>query len=114
MQRFLDGPQRVLALRRLHQDETAWIKTQRIHAMAVQAAVTAKSVSRDDEEERATTRKTGKQRHHQTKGGRKSVLLGNDLMQSATGKAALGQMPVDGGEAEGDRGSLPNSFHFRQ
>jgi len=89
MQRLLNGPQGVLALRRLHQDETAWIKTQRTHAMAIQAAVTAKPVSRDDEEERTTTRKTDKQRHHETKGGRKGVLLGNDLMQSATGKAAL-------------------------
>lgn len=114
MQRFLDGPQRVLALRRLHQDETAWIKTERAHAMTVEAAVTAKPVSRDDEEERAITRKPDEQRHHETKSGRKGVLLGNDLMQSAAGKAALGQMPVDSGKAEGDRESLSHSFHFRQ
>jgi hypothetical protein len=114
MQRLLDRPQRVLALRRLHQDETAWIKTQRTYAVPVQATVTAKPISRHDEEERATTRKTGKQRHHKTKGGREGVLLGNDLMQSTARKAALGQMPVDGGKAKGDRGSLSHSFHFRQ
>ena len=85
MQRLLDGPQGVLAPRRLHQDETAWIKTQRAQAVAGEAAVTAKPVSRDDEEERANAGKTGKQRHHETKGGRKGVLFGHNLVQSAAG-----------------------------
>ena len=53
--------------------------------MAVQAAVTAKPISRDDEEERANGGKTGKQRHHKTKGGSEHVLFGHNLMQSATG-----------------------------
>jgi hypothetical protein len=114
MQRLLDGPQRVLALRRLHQDEAAWIKPQRAYAMSIQAAVTAKPISRNDEEKFANGGKTGEQRHHETEGGSERVLFGYNLMQSAAGKAALRQMPVDGGEAEGDRGSLPHSFHFRQ
>ena len=85
MQRFLDGPQSVLALRRLHQDKTVWIKPERAQAMAVQAAVTAKPITRDDEEERANGGKTSKQRHHKTKGGSEHVLFGHNLMQSATG-----------------------------
>jgi hypothetical protein len=80
MQRFLDGPQGVLAARRFHQDETVWIKPKRAHTMAVQAAVTAKPVSRHDEEERVNARQTGQERHHETKGRRQSVLFGDDLM----------------------------------
>jgi hypothetical protein len=115
MQRFLDGPQGVLAARRFHQDETVWIKPKRANAVAGQAAVTAKPISRDDEEERVNARKTSQQRHHKTKGGRQSVVLfGDDLMQRAAGKAALGQIAIDGGKAEGNWRCLPNPFHFRQ
>jgi hypothetical protein len=39
-------------MRRLDQDQTARIETERVDAVAVQAAVTAKPISRDDEEER--------------------------------------------------------------
>src|ERR1700722_16563460 len=108
MQRLLDGPQRVLAARRFHQDETVRVKPKRAHAVAVQAAVPAKPVSRHDEEKRVKARKTGQQRHHKTKGGRQSVWSGDDLMQRATGKAALRQIAIDGGEAEGNWGCLPN------
>jgi hypothetical protein len=48
-------------------------------------------------------RKTGQQRHHKTEGGRQSVVLfGDDLMQRAAGKAALRQIAIDGGKAEGN------------
>ncbi len=113
MQSFLDRPQSVLALRRLHQDKAAWIKAQRAYAVAVQPAVTAMPVSRDDEEERTNGGKTGQQRHHKTKGGG-DILVGHNFMQSAAGKTALRQIMVDGRKAEGDRRGLPNPFHLRQ
>ena len=114
MQRFLDRPQGVLAARRFHQDETVRIKSKRARAVAGQAAVPAKPISRDDEEKRVNARKTGQQRHHETKGRRQSVWFGDDLMQSAAGKAALRQIAIDGGKAEGNWGCLPDPFHFRQ
>ena len=114
MQRFLDGPQGVLAARRFHQDETVRIKPKCARAVAVQAAVAAKPISRDDEKERVNARKTGQQRHHKTKGGRQCVWFGDDLMQRAAGKAALRQIAIDGGKAEGNWRCLPNPFHFRQ
>src|ERR1700735_4521314 len=102
MQRFLDGPQGVLAARGFHHDETARIKPQRANAVAGQAAVTAKSISRGDEEERVHARQTSQQRHHKTKGCRQRVWFGDDLVQRTAGEAALRQITIYRGEAEGN------------
>jgi hypothetical protein len=59
-------------------------------------------------------RNAGKQRHEETEGRRGGALIGHDLVQRAAGEAALRQVTVDGGKAEGDRFCRPKPLHFGQ
>ena len=46
-------------------------------------------------------RNAGKQGHQETEGRGSGARIGHDLMQRAAGEAALRQITVDGGKAEG-------------
>jgi hypothetical protein len=56
MQRFLHRPQRVLAVRRLSQDQPTRIESERIEPMTMRPAVIAQAVGWDDEEKRPELR----------------------------------------------------------
>ena len=58
-------------------------------------------------------RDTAKQRHDEAEGGGGASIFGHDLMQGPAGKAALRQMAINGGKAEGEGFCFfgPKPFH---
>ena len=89
-------------------------------------AIIAQAVSRDHQNNRPaidlfspSLRESGKrqppqQRHEEFERRRRGACLRHDLMQRAAGEPALGQMTVDGGEAEGKGAGGAKTLHFRQ
>ena len=56
----------------------------------------------------------GKQRHHETEGGRGGACLGHEFMQGSAGQPTLRQATIDGGKAECEGFGGPKSFYFGQ
>ena len=87
------SPQRFLAMRRLHQDQTARIETERIEAMTVRPAVmrSRKMAGRKKDSSRGGRREedAGQHRRDEAEGGGDGAPAGHDLMQGAVGEAAL-------------------------
>jgi hypothetical protein len=70
--------------------------------MAVGAAKGGEAAGRGDEEERRAWTDPAQHRRHEAEGcGDVASGLRHDLMQSASGKAALRQVAIDGRQAEG-------------
>jgi hypothetical protein len=114
MQRLLQRPQGFSSLCCLDQDQAAWIEAEGVQAAAIGTAVMAQSIGRHDEEDRVSAHHASKQGHNEAEGGGGGAFIGHDLMQSATGKAALRQATIDGGKAKG-KGLYPRKpFHSGQ
>jgi hypothetical protein len=99
-------------------------KPERIESVAMRPAVIAQAVSREDEEDWASARVSGResgregdtsqQRRQESERRRRGACLRDDFMQRAAGKPAMRQMAVDGGKPERNGGNGANPFHFRQ
>jgi len=101
-------------MRGLDQDHSARIETEGAQSMAMRTAVIPQSIGRHDEEKRVSPRQAGQQRHDETEGGGSGACFGHDLMQSATGEAALRQASINGGKAEREGFGSPNPLHLGQ
>jgi hypothetical protein len=102
-QGFGQRPQRVLALGGLDQDEAQGVETEAAQAIAMQAAMPAPAMGREDKNHGGRGRKCdpGQQRRDKSESGRdRAFRLGHDFMQRGGGKAAR-QMGIDGRKAEG-------------
>ncbi len=101
MQRLLQSPQGVFAMRRLDQDEAGRIETENVEAMTVKPAKFAHLIAWHDEDERLGLREAGKDCRHEAEGGRRGALFGHDLMQPAAGQTTLRKVGIEGGKTEG-------------
>jgi len=101
-------------MRRLDQDQAVWIEAERAQTITIRTAVIVQPVRRQDEQERVRLRHAGKERHDETEGSRGGACLGHEFMQTAAGEAALRQVTVDGGKAEGNSFCGPKILDFRQ
>ena len=107
VQRFLHRPQRLLVVAGLDQDHARRIETEASEAMTIRAADATSARG-------AVTSSTGlpcghaaEQRRDETEGsGRVASASGRDLVQGPAGQAALRQMRVERGQAEG-QGRVP-------
>lgn len=112
-QRFQQGPQSVMALRRLHQNDAAWIKPETGEAMSGQAAALTRSVTRHRDNgffvgcrfwEVAV--QAAQHRDDKAESGREcSLRCWDDLMECAAGQAAVRQVGIKCGQAERKAGS---------
>ena len=89
-------------MRGLDQDQAGRIETENVEAMTVKPAKFAYLVAGHDEDERLGSRQAGKDRRHEAEGGRRGALFGHNLMQTAAGQAALREVGIKGGKAEGE------------
>jgi hypothetical protein len=103
MQRLLQSPQSVFAMRGLDQDQTGWIETENVEAMTVKPAKFAHLIAWDDKEGRLGSSQAGKDCGHESEGGGCGARFGYDLMQAAASQAALREVGIKGGKAERDR-----------
>src|ERR1700734_2387901 len=102
MQSLRHGPEGFFPVRRLDQSDADRIEAEAVETMSAKAAMVALPIGRHDEEEGAARRQAAQPRHDETEGGRKRACrFRYDLMQGAAGEAALRQMGIDGGQAEG-------------
>jgi hypothetical protein len=111
MQRLRHGPQAFFAMRRFDQDQAGGIETEGGEAvagnMSGKPAMLAQPIGRNDEDERAARRQAGKNGHDEAEGGGDGAFrLGHDFMERAAGQAALGQVGIKRGKAEG-QGAAP-------
>jgi hypothetical protein len=63
---------------------------------------------------RGRGKKASEQRHQESERRRGGAGLRHDLMQAAAAKPAMGQMAVDGLNAERQRAGGAKTLHFRQ
>jgi hypothetical protein len=56
MQRFLDRPKRLFAMRGLDQDQTRWIEAERVQAVAMKTAMKTAAIGRGDADQQARFR----------------------------------------------------------
>jgi hypothetical protein len=102
MQCLGHGPQGLLAVRRLDQDQARRIETEAADAMSGKTAVSTPCVVGHDHDDRIDPRQAGKNRHDETEGGgTRTFALGHDFMQRACGQAAFRQAGIECGEPEG-------------
>jgi hypothetical protein len=101
-QRFLDRPQRVVAMRGLDHDQTRGIKAKTAQSVPGGPAVFAKAVSGEDQKERAPRRQPSQQRGDEAEGGRHGLRFRHHLMQGAAGEPAFRQMGIDCPNPEGE------------
>ncbi len=102
MQRFLQSPQGVFAVRGLDEDQAGRIETENVEAMTVKPAKFAQLIAWHDEDERLGSPQARKDRCHEAEGGRRGALFGHNFMQAATGQAALREVGIKGGKAKGE------------
>ena len=102
-QRFLHGPQGLLVVARLDQDQPGRIEAELLQPMAMRPAVIGERAMRGDEHQwPCGWRKPREQRDEKTEcGGRVAMLLRRHLVQRIGCEAAMRQMPVECIEAEG-------------
>jgi hypothetical protein len=97
------GPERFLAVRRLDDNQPAWIETEAIEPVSMQTAMFALPVIRCDKDNRMGLRQTGKAGHQEAESSRQFGLRpGNDLVQRGSGEATLRQAGIERGKSEGE------------
>jgi hypothetical protein len=72
--------------------------------VSAKAAMFALPIGRQNEDEGAAPRQARQYGHDETEGSREDIFrFGDDLMQGAAGQAALRQVGIESGQAEGER-----------
>jgi len=101
-QRLLHGPQRLLVVSRLDQDQPGRIEAELPEAVAMRTTVIGERAGRGDEQQWSRCgMKPREQRDEKAeRGGRVAMLLRRDLMQGAGCEAAVRQMRVERVETE--------------
>ncbi len=106
VQRFLDRPQGLFALRGFDQDQPAWIESKRVEAVTVKPAknvapLWAVAISRCDPNQRAGFWQTTEhcRDEPESRCGR-TLCFGHDFMQATAGQTTLRQMGIEGGKTE--------------
>jgi len=113
MQRFQQDPHIVAALRRLHQDDAARIKSETVEAMSGQAAALARSVTRHRDNDffvgrsfQEVAAQADQHRDDKTESGReRSLRCGDELMECAAAQTAIRQVGIKCGKPEWKAGS---------
>ncbi len=101
-QRLGHRPQRFFAVRGLDHNHAGRIETESTKPMAAKLAISAPSVSRDDDDDRMQPRQAGEKRCDETEGRRLCGFgRGYDFMQGTGGQAAFRQIGIECVEAEG-------------
>ncbi len=108
-QRFGERPQRVVAVRRLDQNQARRIEAEAVEAVSGKPAVLALPVSRHDQDDlfprpfpfRGRRRNVSQNCHDEAEGGRQRAWrLGHDFVQGAASQAAVRQVGIERGEVE--------------
>jgi hypothetical protein len=111
-QRLLDGPESLPLVPRLHQDYAGRVEPERIESVPVRTAVVGQRPARGNEQDRPALRHASEKGHDETKG--RSRIPGrrrHDFMHRLQRQTTLGQIPVEGGQAEGkDTPLRPQAF----
>jgi hypothetical protein len=112
MQRFQQCPQIVVAIRSLHQDRAARIKSKTVEAMSGQTTALPRSMVRHHENDLFIFPRCGEggakacqHRYDKTESGwERSLRCRDDLMECAAGKTAVRQVAIKCGKIERKRG----------
>ena len=116
-QRLLQGPERLLVVARLDQDQPGRIKAELLQAVAMRPAVIGERAMRGDEED--GSRRWGKARQQGDEKAecrrRVAVRLRRHLVQGTDREAAVRQVRVDRGEPERQHAcGAADALHARQ